>query len=360
VGTFVLIGVVSLIAVFTLFEVHFEKRSFHRQLRKEEHHAATKLAHVEMELWAQYREDIMESKEAHAVLKSLNASYDTLQGTLQKTIEDAGKELNLNKDKAASLANKVIHLVAKVREDNLKHTKHLMDHLMKAGKKSVALEKHVQREIEKDVEAEEKQILEDEKAGEYYLDDEKEKGEGANPGHSGNNTELGEDEDPLKVMLDGFWATFDDYEGEFSAKTRPKMTEDNPVYKQLTDLHARITSSEPPSEEEVITALDKIDLAAVDIGLGSGRVLPAQDIVEELVLIPKIPHKELSALEKDWKAGKVEAFAVAAKLVEWHRQGLVPSGWWEQGVGAEETEEEKEEELEEKRLEKEETEGGRD
>ena len=52
------------------------------------------------------------------------------------------------------------------------------------------------------------------------------------------------------------------------------------------------------SEGEVAEALDKIDLESVGAGLGSGRVLPARDIVEELLMIGIIPFTELHELEE--------------------------------------------------------------
>ena len=38
-------------------------------------------------------------------------------------------------------------------------------------------------------------------------------------------------------------------------------------------------------------------------GLGSGRILPLNDIVDELTLIPHIPHEALKKMEKDWRDG---------------------------------------------------------
>ena len=42
----------------------------HRELRREEHHAASKLAQVGMELWSEYRDDIHESHEAIGALRA--------------------------------------------------------------------------------------------------------------------------------------------------------------------------------------------------------------------------------------------------------------------------------------------------
>mmetsp|Transcript_57844 Transcript_57844/g.179733 ORF Transcript_57844/g.179733 Transcript_57844/m.179733 type:complete len:403 (+) Transcript_57844:80-1288(+) len=354
VGSVAIVAVLSLVAVFTLFEVRFERRSFHRKLRKEEHHAASKLAEVEMELWSQYRDDIVESHEAQALLRSLNSSYSSLQAKLQATIDSAAKELNLNKDKATHLADMILHEVAAMQQDNVKHAKHLVDHLVNAGKRGEHLEKHVNKDIVKEMEAEEKHIEEDQKEGGINYDEDhagghRLHGDGLLAGTGGNDTQ---EEDHLKDMLDGFWFTFNDYETEFKDKPRRILKEGHPVFAQLKELKKKIDSPDAPSEEEIGAMLDKIDLSSVGAGLGSGRVLPAADIVEELLLIPKIPHKELTVLEKDWKAGKKDSVQVFGQLAEWHSQGLVPSGWLAMGVNKEEQEEEKEEEQAEEKEER--------
>mmetsp|Transcript_21251 Transcript_21251/g.61352 ORF Transcript_21251/g.61352 Transcript_21251/m.61352 type:complete len:388 (-) Transcript_21251:103-1266(-) len=340
-GSAVIFALLGVAVVMTLFEVRFERRSFHRQLRKEEHHAASKLAQVEMELWAQYRDDIQESHEAHSLLKSLSASYDLLQPKLQSMIEEASKELNLNTDKAHALADKILHLVADMQKDNLKHAKHLVDHLVKAGKRGATLEKHMEREILHEVKEEERHIEEDGREGYGH---EGYGAEGSAP-EGGNATE----DDPLHATLEGFWYIFNDYEKEFSGKPREVLKEGNAIFKQLTDLHAKIQSPDPPPEEEIITTLDAMDLASVGAGLGSGRTLPASDIVEELAMIPKIPFKELAALEKAWRKGEKDSITVFAELSEWHSKAVVPSGWLQVGVDKEEEEEQRNEEMEEQK-----------
>lgn len=344
VGSVAIVTVLALVAVFTLFEVRFERRSFHRKLRKEEHHAASKLAQVEMELWSQYRDDIVESHEAQALLRSLNASYDQLQVRLQSTIDSAAKDLNLNKDKATHLADMILHEVADMQKENVKHAKHLVDHLVSQGKKGESLEKHVNREIVKEMEEEEKQMEEDIKEGGVAYEEHEE-----GSGHANATKEA----DPLKDMLEGFWFTFNDYETEFKGKPRETLKEGNPVFDALHELKKKIDSPEPPSEEDIGTALDKIDLTSVGAGLGSGRVLPAADIVEELLLIPKIPHKELAELEQEWREGKKDSVQVFGQLAEWHHKGLVPSGWLQMGVEKDEQMEEKDEEKEEEKEEEE-------
>jgi len=343
-GVAAIFGVLAVVLVFTQFEVRFEKRSFHRKLRREEHHAASKLAQVEMELWAQYRDDIHESNEANAMLTSLSTSYDSFQASLQKTIDTAAKDLNLNSAKATHLADVILHLVADLRKENLHHAKHLVDHLVAAGKRSISLERHVEKEIKEDMEEESKHMREDEEEG---IAEDVDKLEGSGGMEAETNST-----DPLKSMLEGLFFTFNDYETEFKDKARATLTPHHPVYKQLQALWANISSPTPPDEEDVAAALDKIDLSAVGAGLGSGRMLPAQDIVEELLLIPKIPHKELKELEQTWRSGKEDSVAVFAKLEEYYAQKLIPSGWLRQGVDRDYDEEAKEEQEEEEEEEK--------
>jgi len=344
VGVAAIFGVLAVLAVLTQFEVRFERRSFHRKLRKEEHHAASKLAQVEMELWAQYRDDIHESHEANAVLASLSASYDNFQATLQRTIESEAKDLNLNSAKATHLADVILHLVADMRKEHTHHLKHLVDHLVAAGKRSVKLERHVEKELKEEMKEEGAHMREDKEEG---IAEEVDKFEG-----SGGLD--GEDADPLKATLEGFFTTFNDYESEFNGQARSTLTPAHPVYKQLQALWANISGPTPPEEEEVGAALDKIDLSSVGAGLGKGRTLPAQDIVEELLLITKVPHKELKELEKTWRSGGKDSVAVLEKLEDYYAQKLIPSGWLRQGVDRDYEEELKEEEQEEEEKEKEE------
>merc|ERR1712039_629316 len=108
-----------------------------------------------------------------------------------------------------------------------------------------------------------------------------------------------------------------------------------------------IDGAEPPNEEEITKKLDEIDLAAVGAGLGEGRVLAPVDIVEELYLVPKIPHDRLSKLQQAWESGKKNADLVFEELLELQSSGLIPGHWMDMGVEKEEAEEIKEEANEE-------------
>mmetsp|Transcript_18099 Transcript_18099/g.52291 ORF Transcript_18099/g.52291 Transcript_18099/m.52291 type:complete len:375 (-) Transcript_18099:100-1224(-) len=327
------IGIMALLTLSMVYDVHFERKNVQRKIRSEEHHAATKLAQVHMELWNQYKDDISESREAQVLLKTLDQSYKDFQAKYRVVTQSTAAELNVNPDRANKFADKILHMVSDLQEANMKHAKRLLDHLVEAGKKGATLEKHVEREILEEVEAEGQKMAEDASAG--------------------INASAGETKDLLRPFLEGLFDTFHDYESEFGGKVRENFKKGGPVYDHLKELYARIIGADPPSEEDVIAELDKIDLKSVGAPLGQGRVLPVDDIVEELVLIPKIPHKEIEDLEKAWRAGAKDSIAVFTQLEEWHKAGQIPSGWLEGGA----RKDEKVEEAEEKDIEKKEASG---
>lgn len=318
--------------VLTFFDIRFEKRSLHRKLRTEEHHAASKLASVEMELWSHYHEDIEESKEAMHLVRNLNKSYIEFQGNLQDSVKEFASELHLKDDMAASVADRILRLVAELQQNNSKNSQHLVGHLIQSGRKAAPLEKNAHKKALEEVKEEAERDEGDESAGDAIHPDEDD-----------------EKENPLKDMLEGFWATFKDYEREFSGKVREALSEPgNKVYQQIKALRDRMATEEGLSEEDVMKGLDAIDLTSVGAGLGEGRVLPAHDIVEELYVVPKIPHAKLESLEKDWRSGKKETDVVFRALIELESQELIPSGWMQQGVDREEEGDERDEEREEK------------
>mmetsp|Transcript_52647 Transcript_52647/g.137147 ORF Transcript_52647/g.137147 Transcript_52647/m.137147 type:complete len:382 (-) Transcript_52647:112-1257(-) len=318
--------VMGLMVVCMVYDVRLEKKTFHRERRVEEHHAASKLAQVQMELWSQYRDDVQESREATRLMATLNASYTQFKPKLEVAVNDVAKDMGLNTDRASKFADKILHVVADMQKDNMAHAKKLLEHLVKAGKKGEKLERHIEKEMLAEIREEEKHVEEDVAEG---IADEVEGGDVASlKGASANITE----QDPLKVVLRGFWETFDDYEREFSGSVRDNFRKGHSVYEELQTLWGKIQGPNPPSEEEVGAALEKIDLASVGAPLGEGRILPVNDIVEELVMVPRIPYKELAQLEMEWKTGKSDSVTVLSKLQQMHTAGKVPSGWLNQGA----------------------------
>merc|ERR1719183_1286362 len=182
-----------------VYDVHFEKKTFHRQLRVEEHHAASKLAQVQMELWSEFHNDIQESHEAKALLRYMNDSYGTLQSSIKTAVTELSVELNINEHKAAKFADKLLHLVVNMQQDNVKHAKHLVDHLVAAGKRSVKLEKHVDKAMLQEAKEEKKAMAEDAKEGINVASPSEEKQpKAANKAKSGDQPNEEDEEDPLK------------------------------------------------------------------------------------------------------------------------------------------------------------------
>lgn len=351
-------SVMGLMVVMLVYDVHFEKKTLHRQLRVEEHHSASKLAQVQMELWSQYRDDIKESHEAQKLLKDLEASYGSLQGKLKTAVDEATTELGLNPVKASKFAEKIVHLVADSQQESVKHAKHLVDHLVNAGKKSVKLEKLVDKQISKELKEEKHLMKEDAKEGidvghheKHQVPSTADKSETPEKKPSSDAKTAEEEDDPLKDLLEGFFFTLKDFDAEFSQAVREKMQPGNAVYDKVEALHKKMLSKtkseDEMSEEDIQKELTSIDLASVGAGLGGGRILPPADIVEELSLIPKVPFKELIKLEKAWRKGEKDSAIVFEELNQFHAKGLVPGGWLQGGVN----QEEKIEEMEEERLE---------
>jgi len=125
-------------------------------------------------------------------------------------------------------------------------------------------------------------------------------------------------------------------------KVRENFEKGGEVYDKLKELEAKIKGDTPPSEEEVQQEFDKIDLVSVGAGLGSGRILPLSDIVDELTMIPKVPHENLKKLEKAWRDGTKDSVTILAELTELHDKKEIPSGWLSKGVDQDEKEELKE------------------
>jgi len=340
--------VMGFMVVSMVFDIHFEKKAIHRQLRKEEHHAASKLASVQMELWSEFHSDIQESHEAQALLKNMNESYGMLTEKVKGAVHDLSAELSLNPVKTEKFADKLLHLIADIQQDNVKHAGNLVKHLVAAGTRSEKLEKRVNKEMLKEAKEEKKAVQEDgDKGVGAAAPLEEHKHKKGKPVTEEMKRRDDDEDDPLKEMLTGFFFTFNDFEGDFGGQPRKTLVDGQKEYEQIKALYKKSRSEPAPAEQEILTDLDKIDLKSVGAGLGSGRTVPVWDIIEELFMIPKIPHKELHKLEKQWKKGAVDSVSVFEQLQELHEKKVLPSGWLQLGVENEEKEEEREEESDE-------------
>merc|ERR1719436_226895 len=118
--------------------------------------------------------------------------------------------MNLDPGKAANFADKILHAVAEMQTDNVKHAKKLLDHLVKAGNKSQKLKTHINKDMLADIAEEQKQM---EDYARYYADI-MEKARLKQTGASANTSK----KDPLKAVIQGFWDAFDEYENTYGGK----------------------------------------------------------------------------------------------------------------------------------------------
>mmetsp|Transcript_106261 Transcript_106261/g.298891 ORF Transcript_106261/g.298891 Transcript_106261/m.298891 type:complete len:365 (-) Transcript_106261:103-1197(-) len=308
-----------LLLVWSQFEIHFERRSLQRKFRKEEHHAASKLAKVEMELWSHFRDDIHESLEARAFYNSLNASYVQLESKIESAITQNTQDLGLSAAKANVLVQRIVRLLADHRADNLHDAEGLIHHLIKAGRKGEKLQKHLDEEIKRDMKHEVREM----EAHEKVEDD----GDAEEVIGEGGDADGDEDEHELKPIVQEFWKTYDEF-----AKTYPavvSMKTDSEMYKSLEGLRTKLDSDENTmSDEDGEAELKRIDLQSVgikreDVDLG------IRDLLEVLTCMPNMPHSKLRDLEKAWLSDEKQTFIVLDELHELAGEGKLPSVWLE-------------------------------
>merc|ERR1740138_1818258 len=98
------------------------------------------------------------------------------------------------------------------------------------------------------------------------------------------------EEDPLRDVLTGFFASFDEHERRFKGRPHENLKDGHPVYEQVKALHERIHDM---LEEDLQAEINKVDLAGEDITTEIQAALPLPDLVEEITLMPKIPDDKL-------------------------------------------------------------------
>ncbi|CAK0822099.1 unnamed protein product, partial [Prorocentrum cordatum] len=325
----VILMVMAAMVIFMVYDIRLERKSSHRDKRVQEHHAASKLARVQMELWAQYRGDVQESREASRLMAALQNSYTDFKPQLQAAVADVAKETGLNPDKAADFADRILHVVADLQNDNVAHAKKLVDHLVKEGTKGGKLERRAEEHLLSQVTEEVDHIGEDRRAG--IAQEVEDASVGA--GGAGAMEPAGADElDPLRAVLQGFWSAFEDYEVAFGGKIRQSFQNGSPLYKELAGLQHKIATWKvfPPTEQDVVRKLDSLGLPREGL---RGGLLTAKEVVEELVMVPVVPSAELAGLQVKWKAGKMGSVPVLRRLLELRNKSMLPSSWLQQGIG---------------------------
>jgi len=335
----------GVIMVLTVFDIRLEKKSFRRQMRVEEHHAASKLAEVQMELWSQYRDDARESSEAARLMDRLNKSYDDFMPKFKLAVDDVANEMSFNPDTAAKITDKILHVAADMQTDNVKHAKLLLDRLVNKGKKSQRLEKHVKKEMLAGI-AEESKYIDEDYIDELFDDDEDiDEAWLQLHGASANTTE----KDPLKAIIQGFWDAFDNHELKFGGKLRQNSeSAEGSVRAKIEALFFKTHGPNALSQDEIKEQLMKIDLEGVGLLMDTDGARDIEDVMEELYFAPEIPHQQLAELKLQWQSGKRNSVSVLNELEHLDMMGSIPGCWLRLGVEKKEGNDALEEEEQEK------------
>lgn len=310
----VVVGFLLASVAFSNFEVQVERRSVIRELRQAERRATAHLAKVEMELWAQFHDDIHESNDAVAVLRSLNVSYTDFNEKIQGRIKDLSIDLNLPEAKTSLLADRVVGLVAQHRTVIFKPVTHLVKHLVENGKKAASLEKQSEKSL-------------DDMMGVFHdpSSDSSEARTGSDDLDDALKNELVVDQNMEDVVSAVFGAVSATME-RFSGST---LTKDSEVYHRLQELHEMLNRMEDEGgDDEFFTSLDKaqaeVNLQSVEIDLSPDEVI---DWVDVLLRLPDLPVKRLKEMEKSYNTGRTDAFQTFLALQHMASQGQIPEDW---------------------------------
>ncbi|CAK0824734.1 unnamed protein product, partial [Prorocentrum cordatum] len=250
-------------------------------------------------------------------------------GAGQAAVADVAKETGLNPDRAADFADRILHVVADLQNDNVAHAKKLVDHLVKEGTKGEKLERHAEEHLLAQVAEEVDHIGEDMQAGIAQEVEDASVGAG---GAGAMEPADADERDPLRAVLQGIWSAFEDYEVAFGGKIRQSFQNGSLLYKELAGLQHKIATWKifPPTEKDVIRKLESLGLSSEGL---RGGMLSAKEVVEELVMVPVVPSAELAGLQVKWKAGKVGSVPVLRRLLELRNKSMLPSSWLQQGIG---------------------------
>ncbi|CAK0824735.1 unnamed protein product, partial [Prorocentrum cordatum] len=170
-------------------------------------------------------------------------------GAGQAAVADVAKETGLNPDRAADFADRILHVVADLQNDNVAHAKKLVDHLVKEGTKGEKLERHAEEHLLAQVAEEVDHIGEDMQAGIAQEVEDASVGAG---GAGAMEPADADERDPLRAVLQGIWSAFEDYEVAFGGKIRQSFQNGSLLYKELAGLQHKIATWKifPPTEKD--------------------------------------------------------------------------------------------------------------
>eukprot|EP00927_Polykrikos_kofoidii_P023229 TRINITY_DN21457_c0_g1_i2.p1 TRINITY_DN21457_c0_g1~~TRINITY_DN21457_c0_g1_i2.p1 ORF type:complete len:363 (+),score=91.59 TRINITY_DN21457_c0_g1_i2:42-1130(+) len=310
VGTFV-----TALFLWSQFEVHFEKRIYNQRLRHSQHHSEVKLASVEMALWSHFHDDIHESQQAKALLKSLETSYQNLEKTLFDTV------LNSTSDKA-SLAKEIVSVLTQNKKSNMLHVKGLMDHLIASGARSANLTKTIDKAVKAETLAEAELIKEDVKDDDLTLEEMRSRVN---------------DEKELRGTVEQFFNYFDLYMKEFGGahKLFKGVGEKDERFKKVEEVWDNVQgdADDLAVQQDVMDAMEDLHLAGVPKYDPTSLLTPNfGDYVEAVGFLPKIDVDDLRQLQKEFKDQTTPLISLVGQMLNREEEGLVPGLWVEHAV----------------------------
>lgn len=285
------VAVLCGLTAWSQFEVRLERRSFHRRLRREEQDAAARLSQVEMELWAHFREDVRESRQARELMDTLNSSYDVLGSRLQTTIGKMARNFGLPEDKASILADATISVMAEQRQESVRHARELLSHLLQRDPSP------------------------------------------GTPARAADRSAAEEQKQELDQLVEGFWQAHGAFRRHFGDAARELSAAGPPA--ELLELKVALAESAPGEQADMAGAFYK---AAASLGLDLDHpdlaflTTPAE-LVELAAALPEFPDQELSDLEALRAGGAEDPYALLAHLHTWRLEGRLPAVWLEHALG---------------------------
>eukprot|EP00927_Polykrikos_kofoidii_P027041 TRINITY_DN2393_c0_g2_i1.p1 TRINITY_DN2393_c0_g2~~TRINITY_DN2393_c0_g2_i1.p1 ORF type:complete len:400 (-),score=103.05 TRINITY_DN2393_c0_g2_i1:87-1286(-) len=299
------------------YEIRIERRSFLSNIRSTAQKGdawASKLAKVEMQLWAHYQRDIQESEEAKQLTERLNESYNLFKSQLNEKVQIAAKEADMPADKAADVATRLAQIVLKHRHEDLRNIEGLIEDLITAGVRSTALEKHIDREGKKELKEAEEEAMETENILKKVGAAEKaDRVENTHNDMKGGKEPQDEEYDSaaLDAMLTNVFDLWVEFEQEFPGPY-PALKEGSPLWKRI-----KTVQEDSESKVEAETALKKLGLEEMKLGFVEDKSVFMQNLhqyVDMLLVIEQIPREKVRKLRRHFLVKDIPQHIIMGKL----------------------------------------------
>lgn len=230
----------------------------------------------------------------------------------------------MTSDKSNLLADRLLAVLTEQKKAQITAARHLVDHLIAKGNKSVHMEHHLDKTMDERMEQESKEMAES--------------GDGMDP-------EANEGvKDELKKITNAFFEIYEEFD-KF-APDGTDLKEDSALYKELALLRDRLTAEDADlSPDDMEDKIKELDVKLKTIGLSVPADYPRWasspiDFLEVLLSIPKLPRAELQALHKAFDDGSKDAYLIVAQLRKWESSMRLPKAWLETSVDKDEDDEE--------------------